>query len=216
MSKQLSTNSNPFLIPKPMPDGLRPLSIMDRLFNKLDGNYPHKWRSAFTSEQAIQNWRESWAEAFIEEALTPHEIKAGIVACRKIYDWPPSLTEFIRACRPTLSHEQAHAEAVKQMRLREEGQDHWSSPAIYWAAVKIGAFDLFNVPYAVIKQRWQRALDEAMARTDLPEIPPRLAALPPPGRTTTTIEQGRKRMEEIMARFCTAKVIHKRIEEALS
>jgi len=213
MSEQLSTNSNPFLVPKPMQDpNARPLSIMDRLFNKLDGNYPHKFRSAFTSEQAIQNWRESWAEAFYEEGLNPHEIKAGIVACRRLYAWPPSLAEFIQACRPPVNYEQAHAEAVKQMRLREDGRDNWSKPAIYWAAVKIGAFDLFNAPYVAIKGRWQRALDEAMAKPQLPEIPPRLAALPPPGRTATTIEQGRKRMAEIMAGFGTSKIIHKRIE----
>ena len=75
------------------------ISMMDHLYNRLDGAYPHKWRSAFGTQQAIDNWNESWAEAFEEEGITPNHIKAGLRACRSLFDWPPSCAEFIKACK---------------------------------------------------------------------------------------------------------------------
>lgn len=185
-------HSSAWLTPRQWPDSVNPLSMMDRLFNRMDGSYPHKWRSAFANAQAIQNWREAWAEAFDEEGLTPEEIKAGIVTCRKLYDWPPSLPEFLKACRPALDCERAFIEAVEQMRLRESGKDVWSSPVVFWAAVSIGS-DLRNHPYQAISKRWAAAIDtarEKIKRGELPnEVPARLEALPAPGRQSVSPEQ---------------------------
>jgi hypothetical protein len=72
---------------------------MDHLFSKLGAMYPQRWANCFKTDAAIQDWRDTWAEAFDEERIQPHQVKAGISECRKLYDWPPSLTEFIKACR---------------------------------------------------------------------------------------------------------------------
>lgn len=37
------------------------------------------------------------------------------------------------------------------MARREQGQDVWSHPAIFWAAVTIGAFDLRNMAFKAIE-----------------------------------------------------------------
>lgn len=212
MAEQLTTN-NPFLVPRPSHDGARQLSIMDRLFNKLDGMYPHKWRSAFASESAIQNWRDSWSEGFVEDNMTPHEIKRGIDACRQLYAWPPSLSEFVQACRPPLDHSSAYFEAVAQLRNREFGNDVWSDKAIYWAAVRIGQFDLCAMSYDRIKGRWSNALNAAIADDMLPEVPPKCLALPAPGKTTTTQEVGRERMDKIITKFLWSASMHKCINQ---
>jgi len=174
--------------------------MMDRLFNRLDGSYPHKFRSAFANAQAIQNWREAWAEAFDEERLTLAEVKTGIVTCRKLYDWPPSLPEFLKACRPSIDAERAFFEAVEQMRLREFGKDAWSSAAVYWAAVSLGA-DLRNHPYQSISKRWAASLDMAGKKIksgELPnEVPARLEALPAPGRQSVSAEQAKENLSRI-------------------
>lgn len=187
-----TTHSNGWLQVRQWPDTDKPLSLMDRLFNRLDGSYPHKWRSAFANEQAIQNWREAWAEAFDEEGLTPDEVKAGIVTCRKLYDWPPSLPEFLKACRPAIDPERAFIEATEQMRMRDAGKDRWSSPVVYWAAVSLGN-DLRNNHYGAISKRWVAALDFAEKRMrsgELPnEVPVRREALPAPGRQSIDAEQ---------------------------
>jgi hypothetical protein len=75
------------------------ISLMDHLFNKFDAMYPIRWRSALQSEASVQNWRETWADAFQKKGITPQQIAVGIDECVELYDWPPSLKEFIAACR---------------------------------------------------------------------------------------------------------------------
>lgn len=126
-TETLSTSRlNAWLEPHPRLDGI---AMIDHLFNKLDGLYPHRWRSAFANDQAIANWRETWADGFAEEGVTPEEIRRGLSQCRRRFDWPPSFAEFLSACRPPINPEAAYHEAVKQMRNRASGADAWSHPA---------------------------------------------------------------------------------------
>lgn len=190
------------------PDGFEG-SMMDRLYNRLDGLYPTRWRSAFADKNAIANWREAWAEAFAEERLSPEEVKRGLAECRRKFDWPPSLPEFLKACRPPIDYEAAFCEAVAQYRLREEGRDVWSAPAIYWAATKIGLFDLRNATYSGIKGRWAAAMNEALEaiRTGkLPaEVPQAAKALPAPGETSVDPEETRRRIAAMAAALAKTK-----------
>lgn len=188
-----------WLEPSARLEGLAPI---DHLFNRLDGLYPHRWRSAFGSEQAIANWRQAWADGFAEEGLTLDEIRIGLAACRRMFDWPPSFAEFVKACRPAMDYERAFIEAQEQMRLREDGRDEWSSPAVFWAASSM-SWELRCSAYGAVKTRWRAALDKAVADVKagkLPaEVPAKREALPAPGQSTVTQEDGRKRIEQAMA-----------------
>jgi hypothetical protein len=193
-----------WLDPHPKLDGV---ALIDHLFNRLDGLYQNRWRAAFANQQAIDNWRIAWAEGFVEEGITLTEVKRGLDECRRRFDWPPSFAEFMKACRPALDYERAFHEAVEQMRRRETGEDVWSTPAVFWAAIKLGN-DLLAHPYASLKSRWQAALDEAVegVRTGkLPaSAPKRRDALPPPGKSSVPPEIAKQRLAEIMA-FLQAK-----------
>ena len=171
---------------------------MDHLFNRFDGAYPNRWRAAFASEQAIANWRESWAEAFDEEGLTPQMISDGLKACRRAYDWPPSLTEFLKVCKPAISVDAAIYEAIDQMRARQHGKDKWSNPAIYWAAAKVGEFDMVSQTFSSLKPRFEAALKQVLAGEILP-VPARVPALAAPGAAESTREYGAKRLQELGA-----------------
>ncbi|MBN3757189.1 hypothetical protein G3N95_29905 [Paraburkholderia sp. Tr-20389] len=171
---------------------------MDHLFNRFDGAYPNRWRAAFASEQAISNWRESWAEAFDEEGLTPQMISDGLKTCRKTYDWPPSITEFIKACKPQINVDAAIYEAIDQMRARQRGKDKWSHPAIYWAAAKVGEFDIISQSISSLKPRFEAALKAVLAGEVLP-VPERVPALPAPTAAESTREYGAQRLEELGA-----------------
>lgn len=156
---------------------------MDRLFNRFDGMYPSKWRSSFGSEQAIKNWREAWSIAFTEHGITPNDIAAGLKACSTAFDWPPSVTEFINICKTPVDAESAYYEALQQMNIRATtGADKWSHPAVYWAAVKFGTWDLKTSVYSKAKARWGSILDECLRETEKP-VPTALIALPSPGET---------------------------------
>lgn len=159
-------------------EALGGITLLDHLFNRFDGMYPVRWRSAFPSEMAIANWREAWGEAFEIERITPADAARGLAACQRDFDWPPSLTEFLKACRPALNVDTALDEAVEQMRLRDYGKDEWSNLAIFWAAVEIGAHDLLSRSLSALRPRFERSLRKFEQRTDLKPIPQRLPSLP--------------------------------------
>lgn len=111
-------------------------------------------------------------------ALNQDEIVLGINSLGKFC---PTLPEFIELCRPRPDYETAYREAVEQTRLRTEGRDKWSNPAIYWASLRISFFDLMNSSYAQVKQRWITALDEYLSHPSVEPIPAPIVALPPAG-----------------------------------
>ena len=160
------------------------LSPMDVLFNRFDGMYPNRWRAAFANEQSVANWRDAWALAFADEGLTMDDVAVAVKRCRAQFDWPPSLPEFLKLCAVTVEPESAFYEAVAQMRNRAAGvSDAWSHPAIYWAAVQFGTWDLRSVAYERCKPRWGRILSAKLAQRCEP-VPAPMMALPAPGETT--------------------------------
>lgn len=181
-------------------------TLIDQLFNRLDGMYPQRWRSAFADTNAIRNWREAWADALADERITPQQVADAVRACRRKYDWPPSLTEFLKLCSPPVDYEAAFREAVEQMRMRDNGADKWSSPAVYWAAVEFGTWELRQATWVLAKTRWSRLLDEKLATPDLPPVPERREALPAPGKTTADPAKVRAMLDELRAKMAMPKV----------
>lgn len=186
------------------------ISMMDHLFNRLDGAYPIRWRSAYSNQQAIDNWMESWAEAFEDEGITPQEAKDGLRACRKLYDWPPSVSEFIKACRPAIDAAVAYQEAVAGVNARERGDmGKWSHPAIFWASSCM-AYDLKHQAYSAIQKRWETALQAEMSKGEWSAIPQPMIALPAPGKTASSREQAAQMLQQLGASdMLKAKTDHK-------
>ncbi|CAB3904617.1 hypothetical protein LMG26858_04415 [Achromobacter anxifer] len=149
------------------------------------------------------------------EGLTPREVKdawnqklagyteaearVGLVACLS-RDWPPTLPEFMRLCRPWTVPEVAFHDAVAGMNARRRGEiGNWPHPAIYWAAVAVGTHDLLNCGYAVLKARWERAFSEELARGQWHAVPTPAPALPAPGATRATKEDAEKALRAMGA-----------------
>lgn len=174
------------------------ISLMDHLFNRLDGAYPNRWRASFPSEQSIENWRESWAEAFEEEGITTQMVSDAIRVCRRTYDWPPSITEFLKACKPPINVDAALYEAIEQMRKRQHGKDEWSNPAIFWAAAKVGEYDMISQTFSQLKPRFEAAL-KRVQEGEVKPVPERVPALAAPAAAESTREYGRQRLDELNA-----------------
>ncbi|MDK6077922.1 replication protein P [Massilia varians] len=176
------------------------ISCIDHLFNRLDGAYPHKWRSNFANQQAIDNWAESWVEAFEEEGITPEDVKVGLRECRRRFAWPPSCAEFIQACRPSVDPMRAYYEAVAGVQARFTGEHGtWSHPAIYWAAMPM-ATELQQQTYSQVKARWETALEQQLAKGTWDEIPRPVLALSAPGKSTTGSEKAKAAIKQLVAR----------------
>lgn len=131
---------------------------------------------------------------------TPLEVQRGLAACMTRI-WPPTLPEFMLLCRPPIDHEAAFQEAVTQLHLRGEGSDNWSHPAIYWAAVAFGSWELRQASWDRAKTRWTRILDEQLRKGDLPPVPPRMDVLPAPGKATTSPEKVRELLNGLRLRM---------------
>ncbi|NYT38889.1 hypothetical protein ERD78_18770 [Allopusillimonas soli] len=173
-------------------------SIITHLYNRLDGMYPNRWSASFSSPTAIEAWKAAWVEAFLEDGLTPQDVAQGLRACRKIYDWPPSLTEFIKACRPNIDPELAFHEAIRGMAQRQRGErGNWSHPAIYHAAVSIGAHDMLHGSYPAMKGRWNRVFADELAKGQWEPIPEARAALPAPRKTEQTDRAAQQAVEQL-------------------
>lgn len=154
-----------------------PESWIERMFEKMLLDYGKKftdmWGAADT-DQLIAHWARELA------SYTGSEIKRGLdgMATR---EWPPTLPEFKKMCRPPVDSMVAYYEAVAGVEARACGQSgRWSHPAIYWAAMPL-AFDLGSQTYSQIKPRWERALATEMDKGQWPDVPEPMLALTAPG-----------------------------------
>lgn len=166
---------------------------IERLFDRMAGLYGARFADAWRGVDP-ERVKRTWAEELA--GFTGEEIARGVTAL-KTRDWPPTLPEFVKLCRPPADARADWAEACEQMRIRlkERGEDRWSRPAVYWAAVAIGAYDLNALAWEQIRGRWERALAEAKSDP----IPDYLAQLPAPGQETVSREDAATRMGQIIA-----------------
>jgi hypothetical protein len=183
---------------------------MKRLYNRLDAMYPNRWRAAFPDDHNLSTWAEVWAEAFVEEGIQPEMIQQALSVCRKRHEWPPSLPEFLACCRPDKADAYtAFLEAVQQMPRRAQGGDHWSHPAVYWAASDFGAYELQHAAWDTAKGRWKAIYERRCAQVDLPAVPQPMVAIPPPGQMSATPEQVEKAKAQFADMVNTVGVVNR-------
>ena len=168
-----------------------PAAWIERLFERMSGFYGARFADAWRGIEP-EAMKRCWAEELA--GYSGDEIATGVKAL-KTRDWPPTLPEFLKLCRPALDARTEWAEACEQMRIRLQGHggDAWTRPQVYWAAVAIGWYDLNSTAWEQIKTRWTNALANAKADA----IPEYRAALPAPGAQTVTREEAADRMSEL-------------------
>ena len=179
---------------------VRPSDWVDELFVQFGARYGERLARMWGGQSLAvvkRVWRDELA------GYGREDLERGLMACRA-RDYPPSLPEFLRMCRPELDAEVAYHEAVEQMVLRAEGRDRWSSPVVYWAAVRIGG-DLQSTPWPTIRKRWSAALEQAerdVLSDALPaQIPERHEALSAPGKLAMSQERGKELIAHLRARL---------------
>jgi hypothetical protein len=167
MTNETSSISNPV-----------PLSWVEKLFERMAALYGSKfmemWRG--TDLNAV---KAVWAAEMGK--VSSRELKRGYEALHAS-EWPPSLPQFLKMCKPPLDTVAAYYEAVNGVVSRERGEvGNWTHPAIFWASVTM-SHDLKNMSYSSVKDRWERALSEQLAKAKWEPIPAPAPALPPPGK----------------------------------
>ena len=172
-----------------------PGSWIGRIFERLEVIYGSKladlWRSG--NQQAV---KAAWAEGLA--GFTAQEIQRGLEKCLD-HKFPPVLPEFRAFCRSAPNAEAAYHEACEQLPKRAERRDTWSHPAIYWAAQKIGLFDLRNSTWGNIQKRWGAVFGDEIAKGAWLPVPEFRVALPALGKTRTGKGEAKKRIEGLRA-----------------
>ena len=173
-----------------------PRALIERLFARMAAMYGNKFADMWGCVEP-DTIKETWATDLA--GFSNDELARGLIACRS-RDWPPTLPEFRKLCRPVPAYEAAFYEAVEQMRKRDAGEDVWTHPAVYWAAVGVGG-DLRSQSYSTIKSRWQQAMDRAYADVTTGArpgvVPSSRPAIPAPGHDTPTREFVRSKLDEM-------------------
>jgi hypothetical protein len=159
---------------------------------------------ALYGNKFIDMWRDTdiklvkdlWAEEMGK--LSGVELKRGYAGLMA-RDWPPTLPEFVKACKPSVDALVAYYEAVNGTQAREQGKKgEWSHPAIFWAAVPM-SYDLKHVGYSQIKTRWEKALKDEMEKGVWAAVPEPLPQLPAPGKSALSREHAEKMVSELKA-----------------
>lgn len=128
--------------------------------------------------------------------MTKDEFLRGVKALDR-QEYPPTLPQFIKLCRPDIDANVAYFEAVKGMRERSRGEKGtWSHPAIFWAAASM-TFDLLNASYQQIEKRWKAELAKQLEKSAWAEIPEAHKALPAAEADRISKEEAKQLLQKV-------------------
>lgn len=176
------------------------VAILGKLHARYGAKFADMWQGVPQDKLAAE-----WAAELA--GFTPDEIRRGMDACRTRV-WPPTLPEFAALCRPPIEAEAAFYEALDGIRQRERGVAFaWSHPAIYWAAVDFGTYNLTHSDWPAAKSKWVRILAKQMDKTEWEAVPdPPAAYLPPPERRHMP-DHVRKQLAGLMKEWNVSKTL---------
>lgn len=161
----------------------------------MEGMYGSKfidmWRGA-----DIAIVKSMWAEEMGK--LSSEELKRGYGALIS-RDWPPSLPEYVKLCKPSIDPLVAYYEAVEGCQQRAKGEvGKWSHPAIFWAAASM-THDLLNQTYSQVKPRWDRNFGEQMEKGEWAPIPKPMIALSAPCKGELSRDKAAQMLKQLGA-----------------
>ena len=173
-----------------------PISWVEKLFERMQALYGNKFIDMWRDTN-IDLVKDMWAEEMGK--LNADELRRGFTALMA-RDWPPTLPEYLRMCRPPIDASVAFYEALNGIQARELGEmGKWSHPAIFWATTRISPFDMKNQSYPQLKTRWEQALAEEMEKGQWPDIPVPRIGLPAPGKSELSKEKAEQMIHELKA-----------------
>jgi len=147
------------------------------LWLRLSAKYLERWARQFQGADETERlakrmtWESEWADGLSKAAVTGRQAKMALYACNRLAA-PPTLPEFLALAMPIPDAEVALLEAKRNLRAMQAGSEFaWSHPAVYWAAMAVGADEVRTATWASHRSRWVKALSDQLKRTDWPEAP---------------------------------------------
>lgn len=182
-----------------------PIKWIEALFDKMSLSYGRKFADQWAGV-APEKLKAHWAQELA--TMKREELTRGYQALES-RDWPPTLPEFKKMCRPGIDPLVAYYEAAAGVGERERGnKGTWTHPAIFWASAAM-AHDLRTQTYSQVKERWEKSLKEQMEKGEWAPIPDVLVALPAPGNGKTDREHAGKMLAQYKADSAMQKNDHR-------
>lgn len=176
------TNPNSSTSIRPLPE-----SWVEQLFERMLFDYGKKFTDqwgAADMDKLIAHWSTELA------GYRGAELDRGVAAMAG-RDWPPTLPEFKRLCRPGVDPMRAYYEALAGIEARGKGElGTWSHPAIFWAAWPMRR-DLREQTFSAVKAKWEAALQQQLDKGAWDLIPQPVFELTAPGQSLTTSEKAK-------------------------
>lgn len=189
----------------------QPINPMDWLFGEIYGLFGNQFLDKFRSghvvdglDTGIENMKSIWATKIRENGLKLSDIKRGIKGCERCKFGAPGWPDFLELCRPTPNVDEALSEAITQLNARQTGNDVWSHPAIYHAAMKVGYFEMTQLSHSALKPRFEAALRKCLEGPVVP-VPPKFAELEAP---KPTFEQKEIDIVDVRAKLNELKTVN--------
>ncbi|SUD65822.1 Uncharacterised protein [Pandoraea pnomenusa] len=188
------------------PQDAAPQRIVEHVFAVLARRYGARladmWRGGDparpeTVQKHLDGVKRQWALDLAD--LTPPEWQRGIAALRD-RPYVPTCPEFRLLCRPRQHVSELLDYAVAQLHRRStDGGDVWPDPTVYWAAQRVGGYEMRTLGRDALVKRFAAALDAVRDEGNVPPVPPAMAALPAPGKAVTDKATGRAHLAAILA-----------------
>ncbi|WP_331693513.1 hypothetical protein [Pandoraea sputorum] len=174
------------------PQDAAPQRLIERLFAILAQRYGARladmWRGGDparpeTVRKHLDGVKRQWA--FDLADLTPAEWQRGIAAVRD-RPYVPTCPEFRLLCRPRQHVNELLDYAVAQLHRRDtDGTDVWPDPVLFWAAQRVGGYEMRTLGRDMLVKRFTAALEAVRDEGAVQPVPPKALALPAPGKATT-------------------------------
>lgn len=136
---------------------------------RLTAWWPGKVGRELADERASKLFVHALAEAMAGRQVSRELVDIGLQRIQaEGGEWPPlEVPRLMRYFSPVPDYEAAFAEAQNHAFARLYGEgfspEAWSHPSVYWAADRLGWFEVRNSSWVQVKQRWPRVLEEVLA-----------------------------------------------------
>lgn len=175
--------------------GAPAVQLASYVVGRLIGLWPQKVGRMFGEDGRLQGvFTQSLAAELAARRIDQRLVDEGL---RRLVgegrEWPPlEVPVLVRYFSPVRDYAAALAEAVGHAVAMTYGErvvpSAWSHPAVYWAAERMGWFELRNTESERLMKRWPLVLDEVLAWAEWPPI--HAPALPRPGGVQTRAAAG--------------------------
>ncbi len=125
---------------------LRMKRVINQLFLRMSSIYGNKWTKGFASQEIESFAKREWYDAVVKANLSPEQVRERLDQCRDNQEWPPTISEFIQAAKPPITHAM-HREIKNQLPPPQISEEKMAENMAKLRAILPGLAKSIKPPY---------------------------------------------------------------------